>query len=142
MSRPMYESGDDLSRERLVAKRVAEAFGMEAVKLPKSYPMDFALVLNNSVSVLLEVKCRTCSMSQYDTYMLSLAKLAHCQQLGKTGNIGVKLAVAWSCGTIGGIDLMSVSPTISIGGRTDRGDWQDIEPVAHIPISSFTLLPK
>ena len=27
-----------------------------------------------------------------------------------------------------------------IGGRKDRGDWQDIEPVIHIPISEFNTV--
>jgi len=27
--------------------------------------------------------------------------------------------------------------SVRVGGRKDRNDWQDIEPVTHIPISEF-----
>ena len=29
---------------------------------------------------------------------------------------------------------------IKTGGRVDRNDWQDIEPVVHIPVTEFTIL--
>lgn len=37
----------------------------------------------------------------------------------------------------GEIDL---NDKVRIGGRRDRGDWQDVEPCVFIPISEFTFI--
>ena len=31
-------------------------------------------------------------------------------------------------------------PRVKMGGRDDRGDWQDTEPVIHIPTNKFLRL--
>lgn len=39
-----------------------------------------------------------------------------------------------------GIDGPSIVTDVTFGGRIDRGDWQDQEPVIHLPTKNFRLL--
>ena len=60
--------------------------------------------------------------------------------LSETSKLPSFLVVRWSdnCGYIRIDTLLDFE--ISMGGRTDRGDKQDIEPVMLIPIHNFTEL--
>jgi len=51
------------------------------------------------------------------------------------------LIVKWT-DNIGFIDVNTPQDFLSIGGRTDRDDELDIEPVAHWSISLFRLVKR
>ena len=138
--RPTYETSEDLSKEALAIKKFIASFG-EAVafeKLPIQYKMDFCLIDDETVCTFVEVKCRTNKKTAYSTYIISMSKVVVAKAYS---DIGIKciLLVQWT-DEMGWVDLSNNEWPVKIGGRKDRGDWQDIEPVAHIPISEFNIV--
>jgi len=137
MSRPIYETPADLVNERRVADALLERWRCNAVKLPRRYEIDYALSRGNRVMAWAEVKCRTNPREQYPTYMVALGKVLTGLNLSQRTNLPFMLVVQWTD------SLGWVTPTfdaIHIGGRHDRGDCEDQEPMVHIPIADFKLL--
>lgn len=137
--RPTYETKADRERERKVAAFIARKEGLSAVQMPLRYHVDFAFVdSRDKVAGWAEVKCRNNPMARYPTYMLSLAKYHAMVQLARETWLPVRLVVHWT-DSIGAL-LVPADHEIGFGGRADRSDWQDREPVAHFPVSSFQVL--
>lgn len=139
-SRPLYETEFDRENELAVAKAVGARYGWEARKLPSRYALDFALVEGAEVRFWLEVKCRRNARAAYPTYMLSLSKVFALLELQERTSIRSGVAVSWT-------DCLGVLPLpspyrVSIGGRTDRGDAQDVEPVALFDVGLFLNWPR
>jgi hypothetical protein len=105
-------------------------------KLPRAYHVDWMLTKRGEAKAFAELKCRNNPRSQYPTLMLSMHKWMHGKAMAQ--EIGGKflVIVKWSDGifyhTQGWCDV-----TYGVGGRKDRGDSQDIEPVVHIPTDYF-----
>jgi len=87
----------------------------------------------------IEVKTRKYNMNDFDSFMLSLDKYNASVQLGSITNLPVTLVVRWK-DKIGYADLLHCRGVIKMGGRKDRGDPQDIQPAAYIPIDDFREL--
>lgn len=134
-ARPLYETTESLSEERLVAERIGEAWSCNPVKLARAYQLDFALCRDDAVQAWAEVKVRT---KRYPTYMLSLHKWLAAVELHERTGLPALLVVQWP-------DLLAYCAlsglrrplSVTMGGRRDRGDWQDMEPVVHIPLEFF-----
>jgi len=137
MNRPTYENAEDRSAETLAVQKFIRSFGGEVdfIKLPVQYKMDFALTRNGFITALVEVKCRKNNKHTYPTYMISMSKLV---AAAGYGNIGINciLLVQWA-DSMGWVQMTNDDWKVKVGGRKDRGDWQDVEPVTHIPISEF-----
>jgi hypothetical protein len=135
--RPLYETGEDLDREREVAAHFGGLTNSIPVKLPISSHADFLMVRDREAKAVVEIKCRTNKRLAYDTYMISQHKY---EGLLSWESYGLKpiLLVSWS-DSIGYVSLPCPHGT-AIGGRRDRGDTQDIETVVHIEIAQFTLI--
>lgn len=137
MSRPSYETSKNLSSEARVAGILAGANNATSIKLPAKYPLDWALVEGKAIVAFIEVKCRTNSSTAYAEYMISLAKYASIQRLSEMSGVKAYLAVQFT-------DRLMICRfpdhglLCEVGGRTDRGDSQDIEPVVLIPMTEFT----
>ena len=67
--------------------------------------------------------------------MMSMSKLVAAAGDRKIG-INCILLVQWA-DSMGGVQMSNEYWSVRVGGRKDRNDWQDIEPVTHIPISEF-----
>lgn len=88
---------------------------------------------------LVEVKIR---QRAYDRYMLSLHKATTMLVMAATSAFMPVLVVAWTDKReVGVCDLRSVRMEPGIGGRKDRGDEQDVEPVVFFSRSAFLLEP-
>jgi hypothetical protein len=135
--RPVYECNKDIWNEHAVAQAIECWSGAQVRRTPKMYPLDFALVRNHEVVALAECKVRKNPRDQYPTYMLSAHKFVNARNFSKRLGLPALLFVRWSCGSLGYIDLSEPHERIGIGGRTDRGDAQDIEPVVHWKIEKF-----
>jgi hypothetical protein len=142
--RPVYETEADRIRERAVATKVLRwaVPGGVAVKLKPFSPVDFAFCNGDGrVLAFCEVKVRACRSDEYETYMLSMDKLIALRALAQQWAIGgplVLLAVQWT----DRLGAYTVDPGLLLsapmmGGRWDRGDGMDVEPVVHIPVSAF-----
>lgn len=139
MARPIYETKADRSRERQVAERLGRLARMQAHPMPLRYKVDWALIdRHDRVRMWLEIKCRTNAMRRYPTYMLSIGKYLDMVHLQQSSNLPVRLAVQWTDHL--GVLEVPAPHEIRIGGRSDRNDWQDQEPVALFDVSFFNVI--
>jgi hypothetical protein len=137
--RPTYENAASLNNEREVVEYICSRFGLTSDKLPVSYRADYALSKMGKIHAFAEVKCRTNPKDRYPTYMLALGKYMALCEMAKYAQITSRLIVRWA-DCIGYVDLPCEIDDVVIGGRTDRNDSADVEPVVHIPISAFTII--
>lgn len=137
--RPTYETAADLSRERHVIARAAEAWGAAPRKLPKSYGLDFAFVRGRVVVAWAEVKVRTYSASAFPTYMLSLHKWTRGREWSRATRVPFILVVRFTDAILYTVTDDS-PPAVQFAGRADRGDWQDAEPCVMLPMTNFRRL--
>lgn len=141
MSRPLYETNKDRLAEARVAKRVADKWSCKPVKLRPTYVVDYALLQGDVCKAFMEIKCRNYSMQQmYDMggFMLSLDKWCKGNELAKAGGTSFVIVVD----AVGGIYWYSGTDHdgLSFGGRTDRDDPQDVEPVVLLKAARFKKL--
>lgn len=135
MSRPMYESQADRQNEDRIASRLCAGVGIEFHKLPIRYEVDYMLRRRGTLYGWLEVKHRP-GVERYQTIMLSAQKVLALLNLSRA--FGGRALFAVGAGDAVLIaDLARVESDIRWGGRNDRGDDQDMEPVCHFPLASF-----
>lgn len=135
--RPMYESSQDKAHEAQVIARLCSAWKCDAQKMPVAYPVDWSLKQGKEVKALAEIKFRNAS---YDTYIVGLRKYSDMLNLHQASGLPCLLVVCWPEGGKRVIKYTTITskPTKVIhGGRTDRGDSQDVEPMAEIAMSEF-----
>lgn len=124
--RPLYETQRDLDLEKQVAQQLAEQYRLTLRKLPAKSSADWGLMRGDLLWGVVEVKVRR---AHYDAMMLSLAKV---QALREYAVSGLQARVIFA--TPRGVYAKRIGPEgidgwIGLGGRTDRGDEQDTEPV-------------
>lgn len=120
--------------------------GTRMGKLPQRYSLDYAVTSkDNKVMAFAELKCRNCSMENYETYMISMAKIMTGMRMSlpETMNhqkIESYLFVRWNDKQAYVVinDDMIQRSTLVFTGRTDRGQNADIEPQFEIPMELFT----
>jgi hypothetical protein len=139
--RPRYETQYDSREEARFSEILAERFRCSLHKLPIRYGLDFSAVRDGRVVAFVETKVRTNPVGQYPTYMISVGKFMYADTLTRVTGLDCILAVKWS--DAWGHTNLVLQPDIevTIGGRRDRGDEQDIEPVCLIPIAQFKITP-
>lgn len=133
--RPLYESSEDLANEQQVANFLSNKWKCKLKKLPMSYHVDW-IVMRDEPEAILELKCRKNESTRYTTLLLSLNKWMRGKELSKELGIPFIIVVRWTDGlffhTVG-----SATVKHGFGGRTDREDSQDVEPVVLIPVDTF-----
>lgn len=137
--RPMYETPSDIINELSVIESLSDLWGVTFHKLPIQYHLDFSISkIDGRIIGFIEVKTRTIAKSKFPTYIISMSKIQMAKSMFDTSKQPTFLVVQWT-DAIGWcrIDSFEEIPPFKIGGRTDRGDEQDIEPVLHIPIHLF-----
>jgi hypothetical protein len=135
--RQLYESKEDRSNEREVASRLASIKACDFKKLPMAYYIDWVFLRNQKPVAIAEVKCRSNPSTQYPTLMLSLAKWMHGKQLAKELSVPFLVIIRWTDGIFWHEASDKSLISHGFGGRTDRNDDQDVEPVVYIPINHF-----
>lgn len=140
MNRPAYETAADLERERAAIKQLVEPYGLGYSKLDDAkFGIDYAITKNNKVVRLVEVKCRSVHRHTYKTLMLSAFKRISALRLSRATNVPAYLLVKYiDCMAI--INFDEEPDHVAIGGRNDRGDSGDIEPVIHYAIDRFKVI--
>lgn len=137
MTRPLFETSEDLDREAAATKALCEHLGADAIKLPMRSRADQLLHSEGECVAIVEAKCRNISSARYEDYMLSASKYnALCDWAEKGFN--TYLLVRWT-DTTGYIQIPTEHGT-GTGGRYDRGDLADIEAMVYIPVDSFTFI--
>ena len=138
MTRPMYESQRDRDNEQRVIDLMKERRGLVLRKMPISYRLDFMIMKDHEVLGFAELKSRNVPSTAYDTLLISLGKVAAANLLWRTSELPCYLIALFTdrCGVID----FRAPHELGLGGRVDRGDPADVEPVAHYPMSRFTWL--
>ena len=134
-TRPKYETREDSFNEGGIIKFVSNKWNVNFSKLPISYKLDYAMYRNKSLMGFCEVKRRKYRQSDFNTYMISLDKVIQAKLLATTTKTKSVLIVSW-IDKMGWIDLRDKF-VCNEGGRRDRNDWQDVEPVCHFRIDRF-----
>ena len=138
--RPVYEKGSDRKNQLLVAKSFEDKWGYTFSETEELCHWDFDAYFKGRLRALVEVKCRTISVKQFDTYIISQNKMQ--EVYNAAGDRGVKaiLIVRW-IDTVGWLHYDEPNNyEIKLGGRYDRSDQGDIESVIHIPILDFNVI--
>lgn len=138
--RPLYESSQDIVSESKVLVLIEKAWGCRGVKLPLKAQLDYLLLRDDRGAAWAEIKVRTNPRGRYPTYMISLSKVMAARELSGASDLPSVLVVQWT-DKLGYIRMDTLEKFhIAIGGRTDRNDAQDVEPVVLIPIEEFKEL--
>lgn len=140
--RPRYETAADRTREAGAMQRFVSAFqNVTAEKLSQGHRADFLAVDGNNRKAYVEVKTRTCTSGQYETYHVSHDKLKSLLALAEKDGYDAVLLVQWKDKT-GYIPVKRylANATFKQGGRWDRKDKFDVEEMAEVPISLFKFI--
>lgn len=137
MPRPTYENEQSIAAERAFIERLQRRWRCVFRKLPVKYELDYVAERDGVAVAYVELKVRTCNKRAYNEYMIALSKFVRAGLLSGATKLPCFLCVQWADAT-GYVDMMKAQGVqFGVGGRKDRGDWQDIEPVALIPIDQF-----
>ncbi len=134
--RPVYETENDLRNERDVVESLSNLWCTKSHKMPRAYSLDYLLTRERKAVAFVEIKCRQVPSWQYDTLMISMAKILKGRAITRETELPSLLVVKWN-DMVGYVYMSEIDMDIQVGGRTDRGDAQDIEPVCMIPIENF-----
>ena len=127
--RTQYESKEDRTVERIL---IQDHVSRKAFKLPKSYGFDFMVHHGTKLPEVWEVKRRK---KRYDTWFVSLLKLLKAQHYEA---IGIKAyALVEIEGRVYTLRLTETPYYIEWGGRSDRNDSADQEPMVHYKLNNM-----
>ena len=138
--RPIYETAQDLKNESEVAAYLSSAWGCNFVKLKISYGIDFAIMKNGAIVATAEIKCRNYDRAAIDRFgglMLSASKAHRAAEWLTNHGAPFVLAAKLTDGLFVATIEDWTAYELKFTGRTDRGDWQDVEPCCIIPMSEF-----
>lgn len=143
MRRPFYEQPEHRQSEGEIAEAIAALKGLRQVRFPIGATVDRALVdPDGTVKALLEIKTRRTPIKQYPTYCCSEERMATYRLIAQRLKVPALLAVRWS--DVTGIIDVRRAPFLRLaeqGGRFDRNDPKDVEPMLHWAIASFYIVP-
>ena len=143
MSRPSYESEEDLRREQQAIESLETIWGVRCRKTPRYYEIDYCIVdYQETVIGWIEIRGKRFQRSAYRTFYTSLKKYITLCRFSQATGLPAYILCKWENEPA---RIRKVVPDdlrrcrISIGGRTSnsRGDDQDIEPVIHISTEEF-----
>ena len=141
--REHYENEESLSKEEAFKKAIEEYKDLQLIKLPMAYNCDFAAVKKgerfDEVVGVMEVKCRKGKFGQYPDLLISKNKIDGVINRWNLKKFWFVIAIRWDDKDV----YYQWRPShtddhkVVIGGRKDRGDWQDTEPVYLIENKHF-----
>ena len=138
--RPIYETVADIRREADVAGVIASLWKCTTRKMKRLYSVDFALMRGKEVMAWAEIKCRDAS---YPTFIISLKKWMDGLELAEASGSPFLIIVSWP---VDGVRILMYHRVerklirVIFGGRTDRSDPDDVEPLVEIPVTSFKVI--
>ena len=146
MSRPLYETSADFKNEQEIISDFEVAWKCKALKLPRAYSLDFALEKAGSIFAFAEVKDRPRyswqKFIELGGYNMSLHKWVAAKNFSLSMGLPFVLIVRASGETryirVNGVNTLNAR--IIWGGRRDRADSQDVEPMVQIDAILFRRL--
>ena len=158
VARQRYETPEDLAKEIQVMETVCHYWKCKAIKLnDRRFNIDFIAyrvtegfgvvpdkerknrIQNTAGGVYIEVRCRNNKKDDFPTMMLAEKKWIELKNYSTLQSPAIFL-VSWrDCiGYVKYDDHLEVKR--EWGGRNQMRDNEDVEPMVHIPISSFKIL--
>lgn len=126
---------DDVNMRRLVGAW-ADGFGqgVSVEYTSDGCEHDANVYRGGQLIAVVEAKQRTCRFAQYPTYIISEAKINYLRNVG----VPAFLVIGWT--DRAGFTKVREGYSRAMGGRSDRGDPNDIEMMCHLPMSQFSLV--
>lgn len=152
MSRPLYETSNDLIAERAFISDIEVARKIQFLKLPIEWKVDGFIKRGQRTIAIAEIKIRHAYHDQYPDIILSEKKVKaglklqrHLWGIDKTFQSAKQLQFLFLVRFVDGDYYANVRPledyVVDVGGRTFlERDSADVERVAHIPASDFMKL--
>ena len=143
MKRPMYETEANLENERRAKQFLEERWSCVLHKVPLKYQVDWMAMRGDNPMAFIEYKFReNLSFYKYPRYMISLDKWMKAKQLSKEVEVPFVMVITFTEGTYYGSfdNTMTLEMKYGFGGRYDRGDAQDVEPMVFLPLNIFKKL--
>lgn len=140
--RPVYETAENREREKNVITYACKIWNCTAVKTPRFYPLDWSLQKDGQIKAFAEVKYRS---KIYPTYLISAHKWQAAINLSEILNIPALLVICWPDENDNRFVIWTQMKRgkhhkIIHGGRFDRNDEQDSEPMVELNLSVFKRL--
>jgi hypothetical protein len=136
--RPAYEKHKNREDGWQTASDFSKIHGFSFRKNPNQYRINYSMVRGGRIECFLEARERTHEFGKYPTEMVTLAKWIAGVEMGRVTGKPVLLAVSYGdAQKVVRIAEGASGVYYGWGGRTDRGDAQDVEPVIHIPKERF-----
>jgi len=146
MSRPLYETAEDLAEEWAIMEEVNnEKYHLE--KLPIKLQADFGCFDKNTGKLCrwTEIRRRNISIDKWPTLYISLDKMLKIVELVNVTGIPLSFIADWT-DVRGRFDIDKGDTVdnfyITWDGRNDMRDEQDKEPVIHIPTDRFIIIKR
>jgi len=144
MNRKLYESAENLDKERAVALFLEEKWKCEAVKMPIKYGLDYTFRRNKELVGFCEIKCLNYELSQFDRmsggYFISLGKFMSAKSLVEFTKLPFFLVLDTTDGIYYRKFTNFENLRFTVNGRKDRSDWQDVEPMVLLETALFTKM--
>jgi hypothetical protein len=121
--------------EQKVAEKIVAARPYMLQKLPRLHPMDYVAIEEGKIKAFIEIKCRTFPMAKYDTTMIGFQKVSYARNIYRDFGVKSFLFVQWTDELA--YVCLNKECSLSVGGRTDRNDPQDVGVYAFFPVSDF-----
>lgn len=140
MKRPIYELQVDLTHENKMKTFLEAKWNCTLHKVPLKYQVDWLAMRGKDPMAFVEFKHREkLSIDAYPRYMISLDKWMKAKQLCKEVEIPFIMVITFTEGTYYGVFAHNglYDVTYGFGGRYDRGDAQDVEPMIYLPLKKF-----
>ena len=143
----LYETDRDRDNEKIAMEILKKVTGCDYERLPKTHRVDIVQIdKSGTISAWIEYKRRTHFVNQYPSMMVSTTKLTEGVMLSRMTNLPFYLVVGFESPHSEeepelyrlevGIKTIQESH-IAMGGRKDRGNPSDREPVCYIDIPAF-----
>lgn len=141
--RPRYNRPKDNANNRRVLNQLARFLPgrlAEVFTTDTDCDYDGEIYIDGPLTLIAEVKGRTGSGNRFSTWHIAKSKLDACMVHARALNVPLYLLFSWDNDVyywvVKDIDKLEVRE----GGRWDRGDFYDVEPMVHIPRSFFTKI--
>jgi hypothetical protein len=142
--RPIYETSEDRVEEARVMRDVQLVGRIGIRRIRKMFPVDYAILRGPHVVAWAEIKARDYSLEELN-YMGGLFLSAYKLGTIKAIELATGIKGVYIAGLTDGIyvaRLPEPNPRLPVGfgGRIDRDDPADVEPVCFVPPASWCPL--
>ena len=146
MTRPFYETQEQVEAERRIIERLGKAWGCSVAKAKRAYHIDWVIGESPRVAFV-EVKDRSTYgwefLDAHGGVYVSALKWGMALMLSWTTGVPVMLLVQTAGGELWWHRLAAREHDgVRMGGRVDRGDPQDVEPCVMLRSTRFKRLQE